>query len=125
MTSNPFIVPPREELVGQDRKITRSWWRYFDAIFKVLGGGSGSPPTNSLPGIETQAFSALRPQGRDYSQDIGALSALALSTPHPTNLEARVGQLETLLRTLRPPPNVEQRIKDVETLAYALNRLTV
>lgn len=125
MTTNPFIVPPREELVGQDRKITRSWWRYFDAIFKVLATSGGAGPSNPLPSIETAAFEQLRPAGRDYAPDISALNMLVQTTAHPTNLEARVTQIETILRTLRQPPPLEQQLKDTQTLAFALNRLTV
>jgi len=106
---NFSIVPPQERICDPKTGIiSRSWWRYFQQIFALLGGyqaGTSGNPT--LSAVAAVAYSEFGRSGPDYGREIGDLDIGLQSLPNSSGriaqLEARVARLEILVAFLAGP----------------------
>ncbi len=53
------LIPPpaREPIAGSDGIVTRTWWRFFQALMVVTGGNTGAPPVTTVPQLAARIAS--------------------------------------------------------------------
>ena len=122
------IITPREPLVDANGMVTRSWWRFFEALFQLMGGYNPIPvpDVNTLTYLET--FSVTPDSTRSVQSVETVLATLPNGAGRSASLESRVKFLETLLAATITPAvdsTLETRVKNLETLLAATISPTV